>query len=747
MSRAGDMAGRPAERTPFGWAALAAALAMTASTSALAQAQATAPPPAEQSENVLLEADEIINDDAAQTITAQGDVQVRYQGRTMRADRLIYNLTTGAIHAVGDVQIALEDGSVTYAEEIDADEAMNVGAARELRARIGDGGTLAARAAVRHGEGESELRNVIYTSCPICTTSDRPPTWSLRARRAVQNRDTRTISYQGAVLEVVGVPLLYFPFIAHPDPSVERSSGLLPPNIGRNRRLGTFYDQPYYWAISPSQDLTASLRLHGNVNPLLGLEYRKRFWSGRVRFDTTMTQEQEFDSDGDRLGEDLFRYSVFGQGAFRINNYWNWGFGVENIYDDEYLRRYDLDGAGERRGPYIGTNTRLISQIYAIGQGLDSYSSIAAVNFQGLRETDTSDVLPLILPFAETERVLNDSVLGGQVRLQANLAALARNDDGVGPFVGNDARLSLSATWRRDMIFGPGMVFSPFAEARGDAFYVETSTNNYDTVTRGLGLAGAEVSWPFMRPGERFDVIIEPVVMAAWASENAEDPRIVNEDSVAFELDDSNLFRPNAAPNYDLWEPGGRVSAGVRATARARTGESASVMVGRRWRETDAVGFDDASNLDGETADWVAAGQIDLGSGFGAEARMRLDDQSFEVRRVDLGVRGQVGRFSATARYLNMDQSLVSDPSDPTEEITANIGLDLARGWRMQFGLTRDLDSDINLRQDIRAIYEDDCTFLEIAYTRSETQRGTIGPDEGLQIRIGLRSLGVLGGS
>jgi hypothetical protein len=65
----------------------------------------------------------------------------------------------------------------------------------------------------------------------------------------------------------------------------------------------------------------------------------------------------------------------------------------------------------------------------------------------------------------------------------------------------------------------------------------------------------------------------------------------------------------------------------------------------------------------------------------------------------------------------------------------------------MQLGLTRDLDSDINLRQDIRAIYEDDCTFLEIAYTRSETRRGTIGPDEGLQIRIGLRSLGVFGGS
>jgi LPS-assembly protein len=748
MSRAGEMAGRPAERMPFGWAAVAAALAVTVSTTAIAQAQtATSPPPSEQNENVLLEADEIIDDDAARTITAQGDVQVRYQGRTMRADRLVYNLDTGEIHAIGDVQIALEDGSVTYAEEIEADEAMNVGAARELRARIGGNGTLAARAAVRRGEGQSELRNVIYTSCPICTTGDRPPTWSLRARRAVQNRDTRTISYQGAVLELAGVPVLYLPFMAHPDPSVERASGLLPPNIGRNQRLGTFYDQPYFWAISPSQDLTASLRLHGNVNPLMGLQYRKRFFSGELQFDTTFTQEREFDSDGDRLGEELFRYSIFGQGAFQINDHWNWGFGIENIYDDEYLRRYDLDGASERRGPYIGQDTRLINQVYAIGQDENSYSSISLVSFQGLRESDTSELLPLILPYAEFDRVLQEPVLGGQLRLQANTAALSRRDDGVGPFVGNDARVSVSAIWRRDAIFGPGMVFSPFAQVRGDVFHVETSSDQYETFGRGLGLAGAEISWPFMRPGENFDLIVEPVVMGAWASDSAEDPRIVNEDSLSFELDDSNLFRPNAAPNYDLWEPGARVSAGVRATARARTGESATVMFGRRWREEQAPGFSVRNNLAGEASDWVASGQIDLGSGFGAEARMRLDDQSLKVQRIDMGVRGQVGRFSASARYLNLDETLAFDPTDPTEEINANVGVELARGWRMQFGLTRDLDSDINLRQDIRAIYEDDCTFLEIAYTRSETQRGTIGPDEGLQIRIGLRSLGVLGGS
>lgn len=748
MVRSGELADRAAERTPFGWAALAAALAVSMGPTAWAQApaQPNAAPSGARATPVLLEADQLIQDDVAHTITAQGDVQVRYQGRTMRADQLVYNLTLGSIHAFGDVEIVAEDGSATYADELETDDKLNIGVATELRARLGGAGTLAARAVLRHGEGENELRNVIYTSCPVCEAENRPPTWSLRARRAVQNRDARMISYQGAVLEVTGVPILYLPYFAHPDPTVGRASGFLTPDLGRNQQLGAYYDQPYYWAISPSQDLTASLRLHETVNPLLGLEYRKRFFSGQLDIATTFTDETLFDTDGHRLGESRVRGSVFGQGHFRINDYWTWGFGLEHAYDDFYLRRYDLDGPGERRGPYVGNRTRLISQLYGVGQSDRSYSAISFVGFQGLRDTDTPDLLPMILPYLDAEQVFYDPWLHGQFRLQINSDVLLRDDNpATVQLEGNDARLSATATWRKDMIFGPGVVLSPFAQARGDVFDVETSANHYETVTRSLGLAGAEISWPLIRPGQSYDLIVEPVVTAAYASQAKNDPRIVNEDSLGFELDDSNLFRPSGAPNYDLWEPGGRVAAGVRATARARTGESASFLFGRRWRDQVDNQFPEASNLRGKASDWVGMVQTDLGRNFGAEARFQLGDADFHVQRIDLGVRAAINRFTAAAHYFNINETL--SPGDPTRELDAQIGVQLVRGWRMQFGLTRDLDSDINLRQDIRAIYEDDCTYLEIAYTRSETQAGTIGPNEGLQIRVGLRSLGVFGGS
>lgn len=748
MVRSGEMADRSAERTPWTWAAFAAALAVTASPAAVL-AQTPAPTESQQ-ERVLLEADEVLHDEEAGTVTAQGDVQVRFQGRTMRADRLIYDLNSGGIHASGDVQVVLEDGSITHAEEVEADEAMNVAVASELRARLGNQGTLAARTALRHGENESELRAVVYTSCPLCEEGDRPPTWSLRARRAVQDRDSRTISYQGAVLEVVGAPILYLPYFAHPDPSVGRASGFLPPNIGRNRRLGLFYGQPYYWAASPHSDLTASLRVHENVNPLLRAEYRRRFWSGYVNIDGTVTSEQLFDNEGTRFGEEEWRSSIFADGRFTINDFWRWGFGVERVSEDDFLARYEIPGAGDVRGPFLGDTNRLISQLYTIGQDSRSYASVSFIDIQGLRPSDTADLLPTVAPYADAERVYIDPWLRGQVRLQGNMALITRDDfdsPATSQYDGDTGRLSLGATWRKDMIFGPGMVLSPFAQIRGDLYHVETSADDYETFSRALGLAGAEVSWPFMRPGDDIDVVVEPVVMAAYGTEDAEDSRIFNEDSLGFELDDSNLFRPNAAPNYDLWEPGARISAGIRATARTHTGESASVMFGRRWRNDADPQFSARSNLNDTSSDWVAATQVNLGSLLAGEARVRLDDESLEVRRLDLGVRAAISRFSAAARYYQYDESFSPDAQTPSEEIEGSVGVDLAYGWRMQAGLTRDLDSDINVRQDIRAIYEDDCTFLEIAYERRERQRGVLGPDESIQIRIGLRSLGVFGGS
>jgi LPS-assembly protein len=75
---------------------------------------------------------------------------------------------------------------------------------------------------------------------------NRDPTWVLRSRRAMLDQDDQMITYQDAVLEIVGVPVLYVPWFAHPDPNSERRSGLMTPDLGISSKIGLL-SSPAIW--------------------------------------------------------------------------------------------------------------------------------------------------------------------------------------------------------------------------------------------------------------------------------------------------------------------------------------------------------------------------------------------------------------------------------------------------------------------------------------------------------------------
>jgi LPS-assembly protein len=696
---------------------------------------AIAQPAATEPNVVVLEADQISRDAGEDVIIAEGSVEARYEGRTLRADRVVYDLQRRTVHAKGGVQIIEADGSVRTAEEMEIAEDLGAGVATGFGARFPTGGALAANSAIRNGDGSARLGRLVYTACSVCAPGEKGdrPTWTLRARRAVQDPKTKMINYNDAVLSVRNVPVLYLPFFAHPDPTAGRRSGFLTPLIGSDSKLGATYRQPYYWAISDHSDLTVSPRFHSKVNPLLGLSYRKRFWSGDLTFDGTITDERDFDGQGRKFGEQSIRGSLFGQGRFRLDDYWGWGVGVERISDDLYLRRYDLSNAGRRRGQFIGTDARLITQADLTGQDVSSYTSVAAVTFQGLRAADTSAELPLVAPVAETSRIFRDPVLDGQILLRASAVNLIR-DAGA-----ESSRVSAGASWTRETIAGPGLVVTPRLDARGDAYRFSGAGRN-DAFTRGLGLAAVTVRWPLVRPGAT-SLLIEPIAMAALASNGGNDVRIINEDSQFLELDDSNIFEPTATPNYDRWEGGTRASVGLRATASIGS-SGASLIVGRRWREKADPTFATTTNLDGTRSDYIAAASADFRH-FGGTIRARLDDESLDIVRLDAAARAAVGPIAADARYFQVERTLRG--GDPKEQVQANISYALTKRWRASFGGLRDLNSNKNLSQIASLSYQDNCTFFEFGYRRSETRDRRLGPNDGFELRIGLTTLGMVG--
>lgn len=713
---------------------------------AAAQAQPAPAAGEAAAENLIyLEADEIFTEPDTGRYVARGDVTIRYGTRTLRADEIVVYPESNRVAASGNITIEDDSGVVTFADEAEFTEDLANGVIEGLSAQMPNNGKAGAAFAIRRDDSVNELNRAFYTICDPCNAEGEPqrPTWRLRARRVTQDETAQMMYYRDAVLEIKGVPVLYSPFFAHADPSSERRSGFLLPFFGESSRTGAFYEQPYYWAISPSQDMTISPRLMTDANALVAFEHRKLFFSGGSIVQGSLTHEQEFDDGGVKFGDRQWRGHVFADSLFQISPEWRWGLAVERVSDDLYTRRYDIDDTDKQRGIYRRGSKRLLSQLFLEGHGSNFHAQLASLAFQGLRGSDEEDEFPMLLPLGEYRRQIASDVLGGRLDGRLSTAVIERTE-GV-----DSRRATAEVDWRRQFIAPAGIVAEPFAFGRGDLY----SVNDYVTpqgdavenevFSRTLGYVGAQVSWPIGRTAGAFDLIVEPIGSVVLAPLGGNDDRIPNNDSLVTELDESNLFSANRVPGYDIWEDGSRAVVGARAIARWSAGSEARVFLGQSFRTEEAIEFSPTSGLAGDRSDIVGAAELELDPRRRLAARFRLDEEDLDVRRLDLDAAYELGPAYFSSKYLRFTDELAVNR--PKEELSFTAGVEFTDNLGAYYSATRDLELDEDRYAFLGLVYNDECARLEIIYKRDGTRDRALNEGESIRLQFTLTSIGTFG--
>lgn len=700
-----------------------------------------------------LEADEVIRDDANKTITARGDVEARYQGRTIRAQQLIYDTKTGVITAKGKAQVISADAGVQSAEEITLDDKLRAGVAYGFSTVTEPNMKFAAASAVRRSETVNELNRAIYTPCDICAKSGDPkaPSWSISADRIVQDRDRQLVYYRNAVVKVLGVPVFYAPIFWHPDPQAQRSPGLLPPRIQNSKRRGFSYEQPYLVVISPSEDVVLSPQINTAVNPFLNVEWRKRFYSGEVEARLGYTHEQDLQTiNGDlkKIGDNTSRSYILAKGKFTINDKWDWGFGLERTSDALLFDKYSIGRVyQDNRGLFNTDSRRLLSQVFATRQTDHSYLAVSTLSIQGLRSTDNNHAIPFAAPLIEGRYEPQAPVLGGRLRLRGSGVALFRDQSPLSASEpGIDSRRATGeADWRHVATLSSGLRVEPFLTARGDYYNIsdQSSTNTKAaSIGRAMGTIGVDISYPLIRHSGASTVILEPIAQIAISPEAQVNSRIPNEDSISFEFDETNLFETNRYPGFDVYDGGQRMNVGLRTTVDWGGGRTARAMVGRSFRTRQDPNAPLRTGLRGTASDWLASISIAPIAGVSAFARTRLDADTLEVRRQEAGANLSMERVRGYVRYLS-DKTSVSGAR--VEDVQGAGEVYLSKTWGLTFAGVRDLQNKVWRTREIGLLYRDECTRLEVVYQREETYNRSLGPSDNVLIRLTLATLGDAG--
>lgn len=726
-----------------------------------------------------LESDLLIRDDANQKMIARGDVEARYQGRTLRADEVVYDTKSEVVTAHGHVTLINADGTAQFADDMTMDKDLKAGFARGFSARLDKNIKIAADTAIRRNEQITELNQAIYTPCEVCAEKPKP-TWSIQADKVVQDKNRHLVYYHGATIRMWGAPLLYLPVFWHPDPQTERSSGFLTPKLGVSKRRGVAYQQPYLYVISPSQDVVVTPQFNTKVNPFLNAQYRKRFYSGAIDVRGGATYDKDFDNHGNRFGEATAKSYILARGLFEVDEKWKWGFTAERASQALIFDDYDINDVYQTRGQFTGDDHRLMSQIYATRQDKRSYFSASMISVQGLRvvgldtttgignKFENSGAFPLIGPLLEGRWEPESHILGGRLRVQGSGVVLTRSESQFGEapynyaaYKGEDGvdstRGSIQGDWRGSLVVGPGVRIEPFAQARGDAYRVrdvflptlalaagDTKSINY---SRGLGVAGVDLSMPFFKPLKGGgSVVLEPLFQIASGSDSSRVPIVVargpvtteypegvpiyfNEDSTNFELDETNLFDVNKSPGFDLYEGGTRMNVGGRATVKFADGRGGSLLVGRSLRSKVDPLLPTRAGLDQKASDWIVAATVTPLRGVKAFSRARFDDDTGKLNRIEAGLDASVSRGFASLRYLrdNRDTSGLRQ-----ENLDFNADFKVHENWGVTalgrlsyqdaraYGLPASASSWSWTRRDLGVYYKDDCIRIDVIYQNED---------------------------
>lgn len=199
-----------------------------------------------------IQADRIDYAESERRFVASGSVRIALGARTLFADEVSVDLDDQIVVASGQV-ILVEGTNLLEGDRIEYNYRTNTGVIANGRATVEPGVSFSGVEIRREGERQYSLKEGRFTACRACQAESAAPDWEFRASEATIYQD-EWIASRNTSLWIKGIPTLFSPVLTLP--LGPRRTGFLIPRFGYSNDNGFTIKQPFFWAISRSQDAT-----------------------------------------------------------------------------------------------------------------------------------------------------------------------------------------------------------------------------------------------------------------------------------------------------------------------------------------------------------------------------------------------------------------------------------------------------------------------------------------------------------
>ncbi|GFE64053.1 LPS-assembly protein LptD [Litoreibacter roseus] len=669
-----------------------------------------------------LVADEVTFSSETQVLRAAGNVEVLNDGVRLRAQAISYNGVTDQLTIEGPLYLVDTDGTVIVADEAGLSGDLQAGVLKSARLVFSEQLQVAANEIALTDGRFTQFYKTVASSCHICD-EDPVPLWEIRSRRIIYDSETRQIYFNDASLRVLGVPVLYTPYLRLPDPSIRRANGFLTPQIRSNGDIGVGVRTPYFFTLGDHADLTIAPWVTTKGSYTLDGRYRRKFRYAEVEARGAVTRDDL---------EDGVRSYLFADGTFAAPRGFRGKFDLELTSDPAYLLVYGFSD-----------KDRLDSAVSVERATRKELITAELVYYKSLREDEDSSEIPTVLGDTSITRRFKPMGIGGiaSVELEAS-GSYRRSDEDLtfSGFARDVMRVSAIADWRRNWQLSNGMIVAGQTELRTDVYEIrqENRVGFGDTV-EVTPYTALEVRWPMLKQGRFATHLLEPIVQLAWSDDGDRD--VANDDSLLVEFDEANLFRFNRFPGADAQEQGARLNLGVTYTRDDPDGWSLGLTVGRILRDEGREQFRSSTGLDGRGSDWLVAAQLKIGTQLNLINRAVFDDgMTFSRNEMRFSWNTEDFNLSSTYAYLEADEQ-EGRPSD-TSEIALSGGYNITPYWTFLSSVRHDFVQGQATRAGLGLRFENECTALNLSVSRRFTSSDIVTATTDFSLSVQLAGFG-----
>ena len=559
----------------------------------------------------------------------------------------------------------------------------------------------------------------IFTLCDY-RPNDKCPPWSIQSSKILHDKRKKTIYYDNSVLKIYDIPILYLPKLSHPDPTVSRRSGFLPPSFSDTKNLGFGISIPYFFALNEDKNFTLTSRFYNSENPLFIGAYHQAFEKSNLLADFGYTEGYKNVNSSKRGGDKSHFFSKFTknfEGKNKSQNSLSLSF--QDVSNDKYLKLYKI------KSDLVDYNKdTLESSIEFTSERDDMFLGFNATVFETLKE-DYNDKYEYILPEMTIDKNLFSKDDIGILELQTNLKGHNYDTNKYSNFLINDFNFQ-----SRDFNFNNGLKSTILANIKN----INYETKNIDLYKKDptseiYGALGLLTEIKFKKEEKGLTHFLTPKLLLRLS------PGSMRKEYSGSRLDPNSAFGLSRLDNINNYETGYTGTLGLDYKVK-RDNKEFDFSLAQIFNKEENKKMFSKTSLDEKVSDLVGSANYSINDKIKLNYNFSLDQNYNDMNYNELGASFSYDSFEASFDFLQEKKHIGDQEYYKTKfKYYNNSGV-------FSFENKKNLITNSSEYYDLSYEYLNDCLRAGIVYRREFYNDSEIEPENSLMFKITISPFG-----